>query len=327
MHQYNVITVPCPCIAVLDWLTDDDNRELADEIEAVNLKMLNKLVNTSPFLAVFFCELTYLSILTLRISKRVSALTCNNPMLDDEDECGEECENILLGLEEIDDEADGYGIDMVKVVEGDDAAEFNIMTTPAMVYFRRGTALVYEGDLMDTAAVLGWLTSNEAFELKDEIEEVNRRMLEKLLDDNDFVTVFFFDSEDCQKCGEILEDLERVDAEADNLDIIFVRIDDVKYAKKWGVTKIPALVYFRRKFPSIYRGDMTDETAVLDWLQKNRYKQPELSLFVFAIATMALCFVLYTIFILVFLKHPAGGGESDGGADKSGSADKSGGAE
>lgn len=80
---------------------------------------------------------------------------------------------------------------MVKVVEGDTAAEYGIMTTPTLVYFRRGTILQYEGDLMDTAAILGWLTSNEAFELKDEIEEVNRRMLEKLLDENDFVTVWF----------------------------------------------------------------------------------------------------------------------------------------
>ena len=86
---------------------------------------------------------------------------------------------------------------MVKVVDGDTASDYNVMTTPAMVYFRRGTALHYEGDLMDTAAILGWLTSNEAFELKDEIEEVNRRMLEKLLDDNDFVTVWF--------CKEILK--------------------------------------------------------------------------------------------------------------------------
>lgn len=57
------------------------------------------------------------------------------------------------------------------------------------------------------------------------------------------------DSTDCPKCGEILEELEHVDQEAGNLDIIFVRIDDTKYAKKWGVTRIPALVYFRRKFP------------------------------------------------------------------------------
>jgi len=41
---------------VLEWLTDDENRELADEIEAVNDKMLEKLIRQSPFLAVFFCE-------------------------------------------------------------------------------------------------------------------------------------------------------------------------------------------------------------------------------------------------------------------------------
>ncbi|XP_021959977.1 uncharacterized protein LOC110855885 isoform X3 [Folsomia candida] len=264
--------------SVLDWLTDEENRELADEIEAVNLKMLEKLVDSSPFLAVFFY---------------------------DEDDCEEECENILLGLEEIDDEADAYGIDMVKVVDGDTAAEFNIMSLPAMVYFRKGTALIYEGDLMDSASILGWLTSNEAFELKDEIEEVNRRMLEKLLDENAFVCVYFYEEESlCPKCGEILQELERVDVEVENLDILFVRIEDTKYAKKWGVAKIPAIVYFRRKFPSIYRGDLGDEQAVLEWLQKNRYKQPELNLFMFALASMSLAFVVYTVFILLFLKHP-----------------------
>jgi len=263
---------------VLDWLTDDDNRELADEIEAVNHKMLEKLIDSSPFLAVFFY---------------------------DEEECGEECDLILVILEEIDDEADAFGIDMVKVVEGDTAAEFNIMQTPVMAYFRKGTALLYEGDLMDSAQILGWLTSNEAFELKDEIEEVNRRMLEKLLDDSDFVTVYFYENEaDCPRCPEILEELERIDQEIDNLDIIFVRIVDTKYAKKWGVTKIPALVYFRRKFPAIFRGELTDEVAVLEWLQKNRYKQPELNLFMFGLASLSLAFVVYTVFILVCLKHP-----------------------
>lgn len=106
----------------------------------------------------------------------------------------------------------------------------------------------------------------------------------------------------CPKCGEILQELERVDVEVENLDILFVRIEDTKYAKKWGVAKIPAIVYFRRKFPSIYRGDLGDEQAVLEWLQKNRYKQPELNLFMFALASMSLAFVVYTVFILLFLK-------------------------
>lgn len=51
-----------------------------------------------------------------------------------------------------------------------------------------------------------------------------------------------------------LEKLENIDSETDNLDITFVKMADSRYAKKWGVTKLPAMVYFRRRFPSIYRG-------------------------------------------------------------------------
>lgn len=43
--------------AVIEWLIHDDNRELEDEIEAVNSRMLDKLLDTSPFIAVFFCKL------------------------------------------------------------------------------------------------------------------------------------------------------------------------------------------------------------------------------------------------------------------------------
>ena len=42
--------------SVLEWLLSSDNRELDDAIEAVNMKMLNKLLQSSPFMAVFFCK-------------------------------------------------------------------------------------------------------------------------------------------------------------------------------------------------------------------------------------------------------------------------------
>lgn len=42
--------------SVLEWLTDDDNRELDGEIEAVNVRMLNQLMDESPFIAVIFCK-------------------------------------------------------------------------------------------------------------------------------------------------------------------------------------------------------------------------------------------------------------------------------
>lgn len=41
--------------SMLEWLIDDDNRELADEIEAVNDRMLERLMDESPLLVVFFC--------------------------------------------------------------------------------------------------------------------------------------------------------------------------------------------------------------------------------------------------------------------------------
>lgn len=80
-------------------------------------------------------------------------------------------------------------------VNDDKAAnKYNVHTFPTLAYFRKQTPILYDGDLLDEEKVLKWLTSNDVFELKDEIEEVNRKMLDKLLNDNDFVAVFFCES-------------------------------------------------------------------------------------------------------------------------------------
>lgn len=66
---------------------------------------------------------------------------------------------------------------------------------------------------------------------------------------------FLIDELDHEESSKILKKLENIDSETDNLDITFVKMADSRYAKKWGVTKIPALVYFRKRFPSIFRGN------------------------------------------------------------------------
>jgi hypothetical protein len=43
--------------------------------------------------------------------------------------------------------------------------------------------------------------------LADEIEDVNARMLEKLIDDKPFLAVLFY-GEDCDECNEVLKELE-----------------------------------------------------------------------------------------------------------------------
>lgn len=44
---------------------------------------------------------------------------------------------------------------------------------------------------MDEESVLNFLTSLEALDLPDRIEEVNSKILEKIIEDTDFVAVLF----------------------------------------------------------------------------------------------------------------------------------------
>lgn len=258
--------------SVLEWIIDDDNRELDDEIEAVNHKMLDKLMDKSQLLAVFFYD----------------------------EDCNE-CESILEALEEIDDEADEYGIDFVKNDDPRTAKQYDIYNTPTLVYYRKSLPIIYDGDLTDGSKVLEWLTSQDVFEIKDEIEQVNRKLLDKLLEENDFVAVYFY-QDDCKECDKVLEGLETVDEETAALDITFVKMNDPRYAKKYGVNKLPALVYFRRKFPSIYRDDLYEEKEVMEWLKKNRFKHVELDLFMYTIIAIAVTFMLYTAFLMFGFK-------------------------
>lgn len=107
------------------------------------------------------------------------------------------CDQILEGLELIDDECDVYGIHMVKIQDPQLAKRYSIKTFPAMVYFRNGNPLLFEGDLQNEQSVLEWLIDDDNRELADEIEEVNDRMLERLLAESSLMVVFFceFDSE------------------------------------------------------------------------------------------------------------------------------------
>lgn len=107
--------------AVLEWLVDDDNRELADEIEQVNNRMLERLLDESHFLAVFFCKILIPNLSKMFGSKhktlpqnftyRSSSLLLPWECLlfsDDEEDCSE-CDEILEELEKIDGEADLFG--------------------------------------------------------------------------------------------------------------------------------------------------------------------------------------------------------------------------
>ena len=83
-------------------------------------------------------------------------------ILDDE-ECLE-CEAVLEALEEIDDEADMYGIDFVKSDDEHTAKTVGgVFSTPALVYFRKGNPLVYDGKFSFKIFV-SWNSENTFFQ-------------------------------------------------------------------------------------------------------------------------------------------------------------------
>ncbi|XP_039290483.1 uncharacterized protein LOC111055351 isoform X3 [Nilaparvata lugens] len=206
---------------VLQWLI---TQRTEDRIELITRAMLETMVEETQYLAVYFYK-----------------LSCNI------------CDTILEDLEKIDDELDVFGIHMVKIQDPQLAKRYSIKTFPALVYFRNGNPLLFEGDLQNEESVLEWLIDDDNRELADEIEEVNNRMLERLLDESLFLAVFFYD-EECPECDEILEELEVIDGEADLYGIDMVKISDPEAATKYNIINTPSLVYFRKRVPLLYDG-------------------------------------------------------------------------
>lgn len=144
---------------VLQWLIQ---QKTEDRIELITRIMLESMVEETQYLAVYFYK-----------------THCNI------------CDQILEGLEQIDDECDVFGIHMVKIQDPQLAKRYSIKTFPALVYFRNGNPLIFEGDLQNENSVLEWLIDDDNRELADEIEEVNERMLERLMQDSPLLCVFF----------------------------------------------------------------------------------------------------------------------------------------
>lgn len=46
-----------------------------------------------------------------------------------------------------------------------------------------------------------------------------------------------------------------------------MKIENSEEAKEYGITKIPALVYFEQGVPTLYEGSLEDEQKVLKWFE------------------------------------------------------------
>lgn len=146
---------------VLEWLVTQKN---SATIEEVTDEILGELIDNHEYVVVYFTG------------------DCEE---------GDSCDKILDELENIDDELDEAGIIFVTTEETDIAKKNNIRNFPSLVFFRNKDPLIFSGDLNDEDEVLAWLTDENTLEIPGRIEEVNMKMLEKILAENDHIVVFF----------------------------------------------------------------------------------------------------------------------------------------
>lgn len=53
----------------------------------------------------------------------------------------------------------------------------------------------------------------------------------------------------------VLGELEKIDDDCDRHGIQFVKIDDQKAARAFGIDNLPSIVYFEKQIPNVYDGE------------------------------------------------------------------------
>lgn len=108
--------------------------------------------------------------------------------IDDADSI--EAKTILKELENIDDECDDLNIDFVKISDPGVATTFKLAKLPSLIYYRKGEANLFEGDLLDEESVLKWVIGTKEA-TPDVIEPIGAESLEAIIDAKTNVVVFF----------------------------------------------------------------------------------------------------------------------------------------
>merc|ERR1711915_437813 len=79
----------------------------------------------------------------------------------------------------------------------------------------------------------------------------------EIVTDHDHVAVVFYKKGE-ESSEKLIEMLEHIDDEANENEfpIKLLRIDDAEEAVEYGIDTLPALVYFDKRIPNIYSGDL-----------------------------------------------------------------------
>ena len=188
-----------------------------------------------------------------------SEMCIRDSLYDDEDVKSIKLLNIL---EEIDDELESEGINILKCSDDGVDDEYGIGYLPRFVYFESGVPKPFNGDESDKEMIKQWILKELA---TNEIVTVSKPILEQIVEKFPHVGVIFVDDENKEEMKLVIE------LEKSSLDqvlehkITLVLIDDAEYAEELGLDKPPTLIHFSNDVPSVYYGDENPD-LIMDWL-------------------------------------------------------------
>lgn len=67
-----------------------------------------------------------------------------------------------------------------------------------------------------------------------------------------FHLLLFLDARSCVTCDTVLAELEKIDDDTDSFGVDFVKINDKRLAKQYGIKNFPALTYFRYDYSPFF---------------------------------------------------------------------------
>ena len=114
---------------------------------------------------------------------------------------------------------------------------------------------------------MNWLSDIDTIEIPGVIEEVNSDMLGNIIKLEDDVLVFFYDSED-KDSEDILIELETIDDNLEEEEVEFVKCSEPNAQRDYGLTQVPALVFFENGVPEVYTGDLKNDEKYESQIKK-----------------------------------------------------------
>ena len=247
--------------ALLDWVISTKSN---DKIEFVTEEILEDMVDKFEYVVAYFqpyCKDSDVSCQALRADILegiyIYMKTCVLQLIY----------FTIAGLEDIDDNIDDIGIAMVTTKDVKYARRLGIPKLPCVGIFRNGNFQAYDGDLTSEVSILNWLSDIETLEIPGVIEEVNSDMLSNIIKLEDDVLVFFYDPED-KDSEDIIIELETIDDNLEEEEVEFVKCSEPNAQRDYGLTQVPALVFFENGVPEVYTGDLKNDDETLAWISK-----------------------------------------------------------